>query len=251
MDVYNPCDEHYVSKIERALSTWKDLWLRHPRAKQSMTHLDDPLLNDCLSLLGSAYYHLYAGEELVTLKRIAKDTHHVSSLPAYKDRSDSHKVIKYAANSWLVRSKLGLKYLSKTKGLELGAQALFNSYETGESTVLLKLALTITALILAWWLHLHKDGVGGVRLTSADQDLDSIRKVFAEIRAELAEQDMDDGNCSSTQLDAIGFYTHLLSGWTWRGSSALGDRLHVLRQRLQSLAGRAGWPDGVPAGSDM
>lgn len=137
MDIYNPCDSNYISKIERALSTWKELWLRHPRAEQSMTHLDDPLLNDCLSLLGSAYYHLYAGEELVTLKRIAKDPNCGLSLPAYKDRSEAHKIIKYAANSWLVRSKLGVRYLSKTKSLDLGAQALFNSYETGEPTILL------------------------------------------------------------------------------------------------------------------
>lgn len=75
---------------------------------------------------------------------------------------------------------------------------------------------------------------------SADRDLDPIIKVFAEIRVELAEQDLYDGDSDSTRLDAIGFYIHLLSGWAWRGSSALGDRLHVLRLRLQEQTRRAG-----------
>lgn len=133
LDLSNSCDAAYVSKMEQALATWEGLWRRHPRAEQSSTRLDDPLLNDCLSMLGSAYYHLYVGEELVALKRIAEHPDCGLALPKCENRSQALKVIKYASNSWLVRAKIGVQYLSKTEGLDLGSQALSAVYENGES----------------------------------------------------------------------------------------------------------------------
>ena len=132
LDIHESSDSSYITSIEQALATWERLWRTHPRAEQSLTRLDDPLLNDCLSLNCSAYYHLYLGDELVTLKRIAESRGCGLLLPTCKNRSQALKAIRYAANSWLVRAKIGVKFLSKTKGLELGPQALSAAYESGK-----------------------------------------------------------------------------------------------------------------------
>jgi hypothetical protein len=127
-EAYHP---EYVAHIERGLTTWEGLWRRHPRAEHSSTRLDHPLLNDCLSLLGSAYYHLYLGEELYKLKKVAEDPHSRLPIPVCRVPSRAYRVIRYAANSWLVRAKLGVSYLRNTGGLQLGSPALITAYETG------------------------------------------------------------------------------------------------------------------------
>jgi hypothetical protein len=131
LNTYDAFNTEHGHEMERALATWEELWRRHPRAERNMTRLDHPLLNDCLSLLGSAYYHLYLGGELYTLKKIADNPQCGLDMPTCKDRSRAYKVIKFAANSWLVRAKLGITYLNKTGGLALGSQALITAYESG------------------------------------------------------------------------------------------------------------------------
>lgn len=130
LDIYES-DSSYISRGEQALSIWEGLWRKHPRAEQSLTRLDDPLLNDCLSMLCSAYCHLYVGDELVTLRRIAENPNCGLEIPQCKNYGQALKVIKYAANSWLVRAKMGARYLRKTRGLEFGPQALVAVYESG------------------------------------------------------------------------------------------------------------------------
>jgi hypothetical protein len=132
VDIHESSDSSYISRGEQALSIWEGLWRKHPRAEQSLTRLDDPLLNDCLSMLCSAYYHLYVGDELVTLRRIAENPNCGLEVPRCKNPSRALKVIKYAANSWLVRAKIGVRYLRKTRGLEFGPQALAAVYESGK-----------------------------------------------------------------------------------------------------------------------
>lgn len=134
LDIYDSAEISYISRTEQALATWENLWRKHPRAEQSLTRLDDPLLNDCLSMLCSAYSHLYVGDELVTLKRIAENPNCGLAIPQYTDKNwtQAMKAIKYIASSWLVRAKIGVRYLSKTKGLEFGPQALSAVYESGK-----------------------------------------------------------------------------------------------------------------------
>lgn len=133
VDMHDSFRAEHITKMERAISIWETLWQNHPRTARTAERLDDPLLNDCLSLLGSAYYHLYLGEELHILKKIADSPEAVLSLPLCKGTGSCHKVVKFAANSWLVRAKLGVHYLTKIGGLELGSQALITAYESGKS----------------------------------------------------------------------------------------------------------------------
>jgi hypothetical protein len=168
-DIYDPFNGERA-RMERAISVWEDLWRRHPRAERSMTRLDHPLLNSCLSLLGSSYYHLYLGEELRVLKQIAEDPTCGLSLPACINKTRAYKVIRFAANSWLVRAKLGVAYLQKRGGLELGSQALITAYESGKSrpspswTLLNVMDSASTGLVASPFPQWH--GTSGLRSTA-------------------------------------------------------------------------------------
>ncbi|KAJ9606189.1 hypothetical protein H2200_009150 [Cladophialophora chaetospira] len=225
LDIYESSDLLYISRSEQALAGWERLWRKHPRAEQSLTRLDDPLLNDCLSMLCSAYAHLYVGDELVTLKRIAENPNCGLALPQCKNWTQSLKVIRYAANSWLVRAKIGVRYLSKTKGLELGPQALSAVYES--------------ALILAWWLHLYGDNImnsGGENYASDDERAlaSSVKRILTEIQDELEEQGSFCRTPGGPRLDAIGFYTSLCRDWVWECSSLIESRLRAFASYLQT-----------------
>ncbi|KAJ9639748.1 hypothetical protein H2204_003541 [Knufia peltigerae] len=224
LDIYDSTEFSYIQRSEKALMTWERLWRKHPRAEQSLTRLDDPLLNDCLSLHCSAYYHLYFGEELVTLKRIAENPECGICLPGYKNNSQALKAIKYAASSWLVRAKIGVKYLSRSKGLELGPQALSAAYES--------------ALILAWWLHLNGDTLFNGIYETYDSNEDrgvavAVKRIFGDILYELDEQDTLCSRSGPVQLDPIDFYACLCRDGVWGYSSMIESRLRGFGAHLQ------------------
>ncbi|KEF59861.1 uncharacterized protein A1O9_04709 [Exophiala aquamarina CBS 119918] len=221
IDIHESSDSSYIFKGEQALSIWEGLWRKHPRAEQSLTRLDDPLLNDCLSMLCSAYYHLYVGDELVVLRRIAENPDCGLEVPHCKDYGRSLKVIKYAANSWLVRAKIGVRYLRKTRGLEFGPQALAAVYES------------------AWWLHLYGDSVldpsSSTYASKDDRALAvAVAKIFSGIMNELDEQGTFHRPHSSACLDAIEFYTYLCRDWVWECSSVIESRLRTFAVHLQN-----------------
>lgn len=235
LDWHESTQPEYVADIERGLATWERLWRRHPRAEQSSIRLDHPLLNDCLSLLGSAYYHLYLGDELNGLKKIAEDPYSNLSIPTCSSRERAHKVIRYAANSWLVRAKLGITYLNKTSGVQLGSQALITAYETGKSLlVVLTHSLTFcAALLLAWWLHIQADDNEGLS-NDDDQNFVALRRALEEIQTELDEQEVSYDNSGNVSLSPIDFYVSLLSGWVWKCSTVIEQRLRLAQTRLKS-----------------
>lgn len=121
----------YSSNMERSLNTWETLWRRHPHAENVPSKYGDPLMVDCLSLLGSAYYHLYMGSELRVLKQISMDPCCQLSLPALRPDFNIFKAVKYAASSWLVRAKLGIAYLQHTAALQFGGHVHVTAYESG------------------------------------------------------------------------------------------------------------------------
>lgn len=213
MDIYDPFNGER-KRMEQAIAVWEGLWRRHPRAERNMTRLDHPLLNDCLSLLGSSYYHLHLGHELHTLKKIAQDPQSGMELPAYKERRRTLKVVKFAANSWLVRAKLGITYLNKTGGLELGSQALITAYES--------------ALILAWWLCVRGEAQQPGQEPHADEeqaDAAVVQRLFDDISNELDEQGIAYDESGRPLLSPIDFYLSVLDGRVWKCATAMEQRL--------------------------
>lgn len=130
----DPLSGDVFSSIERCLEIWKVLWRQHPHVEGIPGKYGDPLRADSLTLLGSAYFHLYMAPELRVLKRIAQDPQSTTPLPPLRPRHEILKAIKYAANSWLVRAKLGIAHLQRTAALEFGGHALVTAYESGESS---------------------------------------------------------------------------------------------------------------------
>ncbi|KIW99519.1 uncharacterized protein Z518_11258 [Rhinocladiella mackenziei CBS 650.93] len=124
-------DTDLIAKIEKCLGSWELSWRRHPQAPGVPCKSGDPLLVDCLALLGSAYYHLYLGAELRALKTFAQSNGQLSSLPRYRSRDLTLKAVQYAAHSWFVRANLGIAHLQKTAALEFGAHSLVTAYEGG------------------------------------------------------------------------------------------------------------------------
>jgi hypothetical protein len=245
LDIYDSSDSSYVARTERILASWERLWRRHPRAEQSLTRLDDPLLNDCLSMLCSAYSHLYVGSELVILKRIAEHPARGLDLPKHKHGNQALKVIKYLANSWLVRAKIGVKYLSKSRGLEHGPQALSAIYESGKSAIRRLRAWadceTSKALILAWWLHIDQGAIfsspGQVHSGDEEKALaSSVRRIFREIMDELDEQDTSSCSSGPRSLDPLAFYSSICRDWVWKCSGIVESRLQGFASFLDKTA---------------
>ncbi|CAI7606830.1 unnamed protein product [Penicillium glandicola] len=127
--VFDGYDQTFTEKMEKSLSSWEKLWQLHPGAEQVPTNRSDPLLADCFALLGSSCYHLYLGPELQALKDIARDPCCRQPLPPCRPTASVLKAIHYAANSWLVRSKLGVLHLKRTAALEYGSHAMVTAYE--------------------------------------------------------------------------------------------------------------------------
>lgn len=124
-------NQDFAADMERSLHEWESLWRRHPHAERVPSKHGDPLMVDCLALLGSAYYHLYMGRELYLLKSIACDPGCPFPLPRLQLRAEVVKAVKYAASSWLVRAKLGVAHLQRTAALEFGCHNLVTAYESG------------------------------------------------------------------------------------------------------------------------
>lgn len=213
-DIYDPFNGER-KRLERAIAVWEELWRRHPRAERNMTRLDHPLLNDCLSLLGSSYYHLYLGPELHTLKKIAQEPRSKLKLPTCKNRERTLSVIKFAANSWLVRAKLGINYLNKTGGLELGSQALITAYES--------------ALVLAWWLQVGTPTVPPSTNEEHAADM-MVKKLFDDIAEEIDEQGVLQDSAS---LSPVEFYLSVLDGRVWKCATVMEQRLRDFARFLE------------------
>ncbi|KPI41947.1 uncharacterized protein AB675_5498 [Cyphellophora attinorum] len=216
----------HISKMEKAIFVWEALWRSHPRTERNMARLDDPLLNDCLSLLGSANYHLYLNDELHTLKKIADNPNADIPLPVCSDKASCHKVIKFATNSWLVRAKLGITYLNKTGGLSL-ALKLYSQ------------PTKVPALILAWWLHIEGNIVprSGEALLASTQDAAgaaAIQRMFEEILSELDEQGIYYDESGNPALSPIDFYVSVLDGRVWKCATTMETRLRNFATRLKS-----------------
>ncbi|KAH6995425.1 hypothetical protein EDB80DRAFT_729080 [Ilyonectria destructans] len=211
--------KHTIFSIEKSLKAWETLWRRHPHAESVPSKHGDPLMADCLSLLGSAYYHLYMGPELQTLKTIARDSQCQLAIPSFRPQRETLKAVRYAASSWLVRAKLGITHLQATAALEFGGHVLVTAYEG--------------ALVLIWWLNIrtHPEYEFPIEKEIAD-NIRTLDELFDEIIDEVNNQGFCcDSSETHPALIPLEFYCVLMRKWVWSYSV-------IMAQNLQSFAAR-------------
>ncbi|CAK7222042.1 hypothetical protein SBRCBS47491_004733 [Sporothrix bragantina] len=194
----------FTTRMEHSLAIWEQMWRSHPLAEQVPSNHGDPLMADCFSLLGSARYHLYVGKHLLGLKSIAIDPQSLFHPEQFWQTQTAHmanvcKAVRYAANSWLVRIKIGLALLERMAALEFGGHTLVTAYEG--------------ALILSWWLALDER-----RRQSFYEVINPHEKplndLFDEIFELLAEQGLEFTE-QPRYLAPIVFYRRLMAPAFW------------------------------------
>ena len=132
-------ESDFTSKIDKGLGAWETLTRRHLRTGQVMFKQLNPLINDSFPFLGMAYYHLHLGEELRALKELATDQAVAAGnstpkeFPGFSPRPYVYKAVCYAANSWLVRAKLGISHFQQLPD-PYGCHGVFGAYEAGKWT---------------------------------------------------------------------------------------------------------------------
>ena len=127
----------FSRQMERVLNGWEDFAYRRLKLDRAIYRNREALFTDCFPLLGSAYFHLYVGDELRTLKE--NNTRAADYLAAMKPAlpnfaltESSLKAVRYAAHSWLVRVKLGIGNWRITNVVGYGVQYLTTAYESGK-----------------------------------------------------------------------------------------------------------------------
>ncbi|KAL2837816.1 hypothetical protein BJX68DRAFT_272900 [Aspergillus pseudodeflectus] len=194
-------DMALIGHIEPILRSWEVCWRQHPQASRAPDGTGEPLLVDCLSLLASAYYHLYLGPELRALKAYARNNGQVAALPEYRSRKFALIAVQYAAHSWFVRVKLGVAHLRRTAALEFGAQALVTAYEG--------------ALILSWWFRKYNTPPATPDETEESESHRCLLELFGDITTELIDQDIGCNEQTHPWLVPLICYRSLLVPWIW------------------------------------
>ncbi|KAK1489582.1 hypothetical protein CABS01_12733 [Colletotrichum abscissum] len=211
-------DREYCAKIERSLQAWETLWRSHPHAGGSQNMKSDPKMTDCLCLLNSAYHHLYMGQELQILKRIAKEPQCHLAVPNFPTERKVLVVIKYAMTSWLADTVTGIAHRQRKAAFEFGGLGPMVAYET--------------ALIISWWLSLRQSlpSPPSVSVLEGEREsLEAIGHLFQDILKELDEQCItSDGDLSDLRSRALFHYQVLLGQWVWPYTNAMNHALQAL-----------------------
>ncbi|EXJ66228.1 uncharacterized protein A1O5_10844 [Cladophialophora psammophila CBS 110553] len=210
----------FIARMEQTLASLESLWRQHPQASRVPSKTASLLLLDCLSLLGSAYYHLYLPAELRSLKTFARSRGRLSSLPHPQPQSRelTLKAVLYAAQSWFVRAKLGIAHLQKTAALQFGAHSLVAAYEG--------------ALILAWWLRRHKEpnSISSSSMPTLNSEA-RLQDLVNEITEELYDQKIGSPDTDQCLIPLM-CYRALILPWVWNYASIMRSHLDNLHEQL-------------------
>ncbi|RDI80514.1 hypothetical protein Vi05172_g9460 [Venturia inaequalis] len=163
---------NFLREMERVLNGWENFACQRLKLDRAIYRDREPLFTDCFPLLGSAYYHLYVGDELRALKETAsRSAENLATtkppLPQFQLSDSTLKAVKYAAHSWLVRVKLGIGNWRVTNIVGYGVQYLITAYES--------------ALILSWWLSASRPALTPEDSTALTAINDLMGKAFAEV----------------------------------------------------------------------
>ncbi|EXJ76405.1 uncharacterized protein A1O5_00913 [Cladophialophora psammophila CBS 110553] len=224
-------DLNFIARMEKSLSIWEALWRQHPHAEHVPTKRGDSLMVDCLAFLGSSYYHLYVGKELLALKMMATHSEAKATvLPTVLHLELASKAVRYAASSLLVRAKLGIAHLRRTAALEYGGHALVTAYEG--------------ALILSWWLAITSQPAQQVHgLTIRQESNHLLKDLLKEVFGEVEDQGIPcRSEGSERAVMPISFYSMLMQPWVWTYSSILDQRLRSFGEIIRQITQPAGRP---------
>ncbi|KIV90851.1 hypothetical protein, variant 1 [Exophiala mesophila] len=212
-------DPSFIVKMEETLASWELLWRQHPQALRVPSKNGSVLLLDCLSPLGSAYYHLYMPIELRALKTFARSRGRLAPLPHPQSHKLTLKAVLYAAHSWFVRAKLGIAHLQKTAALEFGAHTLVAAYEG--------------ALILSWWLRNHKQ-IDSATLSSmpAGHGEARLQHLVNEVTEELQDQNIGCGPETDPCLVPLVCYRTLILPWVWNYATIMRSHLDNVHEQF-------------------
>ncbi|VUC25702.1 unnamed protein product [Clonostachys rosea] len=155
------------------------------------------------------------GPELQILKKISRDPQCQLALPDFKPQRKTLKAVKYAASSWLMRSKLGIAHLQATAALKFGGHVLVTAYEGG------------------WWLYLRPDLSSQLAEGEVAENCSVLDELFREISEEMSDQgicsDPSQAHAATLPLD---FYFLLMRKWVWPYSSVMAQNMKNFGTRL-------------------
>lgn len=124
--------------LETALKIWEEAWKIHPHSNILPENPHGPLMADSILILNSAYYHLYASDQLRVLKAFARlpaqqisrtELQRLCELPC---NAGLMKALNRASQALLLRVRLGIRHLAKTASLSYACYGPLPAYEGGE-----------------------------------------------------------------------------------------------------------------------
>lgn len=131
-------DQARLNNIEETLVIWEEMWKCHPRSDSLPDSVHGPLLADALSLLSSAYYHIYSSEQLKIMKAFLHDPSQSGQNYELQKLFNCHRqpglksALIRAAKALLLRARLGIEQLKKTAGLRFACYTPISAHEGGK-----------------------------------------------------------------------------------------------------------------------
>ncbi|TID25716.1 hypothetical protein E6O75_ATG03579 [Venturia nashicola] len=217
----------FLREMERVLNEWENFAYRRLKSGQAIHPDRETLFTDCFPLLGSAYYHLYVGDELRALKETAnRSAENLATtkppLPQFQLSDSALKAVRYAANSWLVRVKLGIGNWRVTNIVGYGVQYLITAYES--------------ALILSWWLSASRPPLAPQDSTALTAINDLMSKAFAEVE----EQEIPISDAQGRMISPLVYTSQCVDRNVYPYAQKVERALNVFKEHLLAIAPASG-----------
>ena len=216
----------FKGEMRNALRIWESLWKRHKHASIIPKQKHGVLMCDAWSMLNSAYFRLYAGSRLASLKADcnAMDKSYgnhleVGLFPSLTldmpsaSNDDILCVVKHASLGLLLRSKIGFHLIGKLGPLEFGPQTAFAGYEG-------------TLILVSWLYEIH------VAATPPTREAAALLALLQQVCAEMAEPPK---RRPMYQTLLHRYARSLKAGWVYPCTIKLGEGLTKLESRSELL----------------
>jgi hypothetical protein len=139
-----PCaDQEWTTSISNTLCGWEETWKHHPQANPNLYNdTDGPLMADCVPLLNTAYFHIYAPRLLLRMKEMLvtaiqnplditrEQFHAVLMSQSEGERNMLFRAAAHAAHSLHVRARLGYNLVAHSASLDNAPYYSFTGFES-------------------------------------------------------------------------------------------------------------------------